>query len=377
LSQITPFRIDVPQAQLDDLRERLGRSLWPDELPGAGWSQGIPAADVRALAEYWRTGYDWRAHEARINELPQFTTTIDGQNVHFVHVRSPEPDAVPLLLTHGWPSSVVEYLDMIGPLTDPRAHGGDPEDAFDVVIPSIPGFGLSGPTTEAGWGRDRVARALAELMTRLGYERFVAQGGDFGALVSRELGIRNPERVIGAHVLQVFAFPSGDPEEMAKLTPDDYAKLEVLGRWEKAYSGYTEMQSRRPQTLAFGLADSPAGLLAWIGDMFEGYGENVGAVDRDALLTNLTIYWTTRTIASSMRFYYDDAQAGAWERGEASVVPTGVAVFPRDFRSIRVFAERANRIVHWTEMERGGHFGAIEAPGALVADLRAFVRGVI
>jgi epoxide hydrolase len=374
--EIMPFRIAAPQEQLDDLRVRLDRALWPDELPGAGWSQGIPGANVRALAEYWRTGYDWRAHEARINELPQFTTTIDGQNVHFVHVRSPEPDAVPLLLTHGWPSSVVEYLDMVGPLTDPRAHGGDPADAFHVVIPSLPGFGLSGPTTEAGWGRERVAAALAELMTRLGYERFAAHGGDFGALITRELGVRLPERVIGAHVLQVFAFPSGDPDEMAKLTPDDYAKLEVLGRWEKEYSGYTEIQSRRPQTLAFGLADSPAGLLAWTLDMFEGYGENVGAVDRDALLTNLTIYWLTGTIASSMRFYYDDAQAGAWEKEEPSLVPTGVAVFPRDFRSIRVFAGRANRIVRWTEFERGGHFGAIEQPEALVADLRTFVRDV-
>jgi pimeloyl-ACP methyl ester carboxylesterase len=265
---------------------------------------------------------------------------------------------------------------MVGPLTDPRAHGGDPADAFHVVIPSIPGFGLSGPTTEAGWGRERVAAALAELMSRLGYERFAAHGGDFGALITRELGVRVPERVIGAHVLQVFAFPTGDPDEMAKLTPEDYAKLEVLGRWEKEYSGYTEIQSRRPQTLAFGLADSPAGLLAWVLDMFEGYGENVGAVDRDALLTNLTIYWLTGTIASSMRFYYDDAQAGAWEKEEPSAVPTGVAVFPRDFGSIRVFAERANRIVRWTEFERGGHFGAIEEPEALVADLRAFVRDV-
>jgi epoxide hydrolase len=362
---ITPYRIEVPQAELDDLRERLGRSLWPDELPGAGWSQGIPVAEVRALAEYWRDGYDWRAHEARLNELPQFTTTIDGQNLHFVHVRSPEPDAVPLLVTHGWPSSPVEYLEMFGPLA---ASG------FDVVAPSIPGFGLSGPTTEPGWGRERVAGALAELMTRLGYERFVAHGGDFGALIARELGIRFPERVIGAHVLQVFAFPTGDPEEMGRLTPEDYGKLEVLGRWEKQYSGYAEIQSRRPQTLAFGLADSPAGVLAWVQDMFDGYGENAGAVDRDTLLTNLTIYWVTRTMASSMRFYYDDAQAGAWEKEEPSTVPTAVAVFPRDFRSIRVFAERANRIVRWTELERGGHFGAIEAPDALVADLRAFAR---
>ena len=245
---------------------------------------------------------------------------------------------MPLLLIHGWPSSPVEYLGMIESLRD----------AYHLVIPSIPGFGLSGPTTEAGWGRDRVAAAFAELMTRLGYERFAVHGGDFGALIARELGLRHPDRVLGAHVLQVFAFPSGDPEEMARLTPEDYGKLEHLGRWNREFSGYTEIQSRRPQTLAFGLADSPVGLLAWVLDMFDGYGDNVDGVARDALLTNLTIYWVTGTIASSMRFYYDDAQAGAWEQEEAGTVPTGVAVFPRDFRSIRPFAERANRIVHWT-----------------------------
>ena len=219
MSQIAPYRIEVPEAQLEDLRDRLGRTRWPDELPGAGWSAGTPAAEVRALAEYWRTGYDWRAHEARLNALPQYTTPIDGQQIHFIHAPSPEPDAVPLLLLHGWPGSVVEFLDLIGPLTDPRAHGGDPADAFHVVVPSLPGFGFSGPTGEAGWNRARVARALLELTRRLGYERFAVQGGDFGAMIARELGVLAPDRVIGAHMLQLFAFPSGDEAEMGRLDP--------------------------------------------------------------------------------------------------------------------------------------------------------------
>ena len=225
---IRPFRIAVPQAALDDLRDRLARTRWPDELPGVGWDYGVPVGYVKELVDHWRTGYDWRGWEARLNAYPQFTTTIDGQTIHFLHVRSPEPDATPLILTHGWPGSIVEYLDVIGPLSDPRAHDGDPGDASHLVIPSLPGYGFSGPTRETGWNRYRTARAWATLMDRLGYTRYGAVGNDAGSMISSELGRIDPEHVVGVHVTQIFSFPSGDPAELADLTPEEQRELETL-----------------------------------------------------------------------------------------------------------------------------------------------------
>jgi epoxide hydrolase len=372
--EIRPFRIDVSAADLEDLRDRLAKTRLPDELPGVGWSYGVARDFVNEMTEHWRTSFDWRKQEAVLNEFPQFTTTIDGTNVHFLHVRSPEPNAIPLILTHGWPGSVAEFLDVIGPLTDPVSHGVDAAEAFDLVIPSIPGYGFSGPTNDTGWDSARVAKAWDTLMKRLGYERYGAHGGDAGALITRELGILKPEGLVGVHMLQIFAFPSGDPEEMAKM--DDYEKegMKNLEDFE-ASSGYLKIQQTRPQTLAYGLTDSPAGQLAWNSELFAGFGgEAAETLDRDRFLTHVSIFWFTATAGSSAREYYEDAKSGAGYREMPNETPTGVSVFPYDFRSVRVFAERSNNIVHWSQFDRGGHFAASDAPDLLVEDLRTFFR---
>ncbi|WP_137290365.1 epoxide hydrolase family protein [Natronorubrum halophilum] len=382
---IQPFDIEVPQRDLEDLSERLAHTRWPDELPDAGWDYGVSLEYLRELVEYWRDTYDWREHEAAINEYPQFTTTIDGQTVHFLHVRSPDPDALPLILTHGWPGSIVEFLDVIGPLTDPGAHGGDPADAFHVVAPSIPGFGFSGPTSERGWDTAHIARAFAELMHRLGYERYGAQGGDVGAGVSPELGRLDSDRVVGVHVnaatMGFIPFPPFDPDEVADLTDAERERLERLEHFMDEQFGYHAIQSTRPQTLAYGLADSPVGLLAWIVEKFKEWTDEAAelpedAVDRDHLLTNAMVYWLTGTAGSAARLYYEDAHPGSQHRPlEPSETPTGVAVFSQDV-SIRRYAEQTNTIVHWSEFDEGGHFAAMEKPDLLVEDVRTFFRAL-
>ena len=267
-AELRPFELEIPQAELDDLRERLARTRWPNELPGGAWSRGVPLGYLRELAEHWRTRYDWREHEARLNELPQFTTTIDGANVHFLHIRSAEPDALPLIMTHGWPGSVVEFLDIIEPLTDPRSHGGDPADAFHLVLPSIPGFGLSGLAGDPGWTERRVARAFAELMDRLGYDRYGAQGGDVGAVISPDLGRVAPDRVVGVHVnaatVGFMPFPPLEETELNALTASEKARVERIAEFMSEEFGYAHIQSTRPQTVAYGLTDSPVGQLGWI-----------------------------------------------------------------------------------------------------------------
>lgn len=384
---LTPFHLDVPQADLDDLHQRLDRARWPDELPGVGWDYGVPLGYVRELARYWRHEYDWRAAEARLNSWPQFTTTIDGANVHFAHVRSPEPGATPLVMIHGWPGSIVEFEQVAGALTDPRAHGGDPSDAFHLVLPSIPGFGLSGPTRETGWEFRRVAAAFAVLMGRLGYARYGAQGGDWGAGISRELGRTDTEHVIGVHLnlLPDSAAPAElDAAELATLSPAErertQASWERNKRWRKERQGYADLQSTRPQTLAYGLTDSPVGQLAWIAEKFKEWTDShdrpEDAVDRDQLLTNVMLYWLTGTAGSSGRIYYERAHADYWGDPPApSTAPTALAVFPHDnFIPLRHIADRTNNIVRWTEYDRGGHFPAMEQPDLLVADIREFFR---
>jgi microsomal epoxide hydrolase len=373
-TDVRPFRIEVEQAEIDDLRERLGRTRWPDELPGAEWDYGIPLRQVKELAAYWADGYDWRKHEAGLNEFPQYTTTIDGQRIHFLHARSNEPNAVPLLLTHGWPGSVVEFTKVIGPLVDPRAHGGDAADAFHVVAPSIPGYAFSGPTTDKGWDVKRVAAAFDQLMRRLGYERYGAQGGDWGSTISRQLALSEPDHVIGLHVNMLASPPSGDPEEMKLLTDKEKSFVESANRFRQQGSGYFMIQSSRPQTLSYGLTDSPAGLLAWIGEKFHEWSDQ--PIDRDQMLTNISVYWFTGTANSSARLYFEFSHTGgSWGRVETCTVPTGVAVFPREIAPpIRRFAERSNNIVHWSEFDRGGHFAAMEEPDALVNDVRSFFR---
>ncbi|MFC8667387.1 epoxide hydrolase family protein [Streptomyces sp. NPDC057199] len=384
---IRPFVLDIPQSDLDDLHARLDLTRWPDELPGVGWEYGVPRDYLKELVRYWRHTYDWRAAEARLNEWPQFTTTIDGTNIHFAHIRSPEPDATPLIITHGWPGSIVEFLDVVGPLTDPRAHGGDPADAFHVVVPSIPGFGLSGPTRDSGWELRRVGAAFAELMDRLGYPRFGAQGGDWGAGISRELGRAFPDRVIGVHLnLLPGAHASAEPtpEELAALSPRERENTLASWRrneeWTRERLGYAVLQMTRPQTLSYGLTDSPVGQLAWIVEKFKEWTDSddrpEDAVDRDELLTNVMLYWLTGTAGSSARIYYERAHADGWgEPVQPSTAPTAVAAFPRDnFIPLRHVADRTENIVRWTEFDRGGHFAAMEEPDLLIGDVRAFFR---
>ncbi|MFE3257563.1 epoxide hydrolase family protein [Nocardia sp. NPDC059229] len=374
---ITPFRIDIAQSALDDLDNRLAGARWPDELPGVGWEYGISLEYMRELAEYWRTGYDWRVQEAELNKMPQFTTEIDGQNVHFLHVRSPQPDALPLLLTHGWPGSIIEFLDVIGPLTNPAAHGGDPAHAFHLVIPSLPGFGFSGPTTETGWNTGRVAAAWAELMLRLGYERYGVQGGDLGAFVSAELGRIAADHVVGVHLnAATFGFiPFGkvSDEERATLTESERARLERLADFLGDDNGYFQIQATRPQTISYALVDSPTGQLAWIMEKFKAWTFPTAdlpeqVIDRDRLLTNVMLYWLTGTAGSAARMYYENMHVQNWH-AQPSPTPIGVAVFAQDV-AIRRIGEQLNNIVHWSEFDRGGHFAAMEVPELLTADIR-------
>ena len=380
-TSIRPFRIDIPQSDLDDLHDRLARTRWPDELPGVGWSRGVPLDYLKGLVEYWRTGYDWRAWEARLNEFPQFITTIEGQTVHFLHVRSPEPDALPLVITHGWPGSVVEFMHVIGPLTDPRVHGADPADAFHVVAPSLPGFGFSTPG--AGWGVVRTAGAWAELLRRLGYERYGAQGGDIGSAVSGMLGGIDADHVVGTHVntdllaaAAVMSFQGGEPADATALAGIDPVDLERMRRFQAEGLGYIAIQSTRPQTLAYSLTDSPVGQLAWIVEKFQEWTDPAtdlpdDAVDRDLLLTNIALYWFTGSGASSSRFGFADPDRD-W--GTPSTAPQGWAVFGGSGSTIRRLFDPEHAIEHWTEFDRGGHFAAMEAPDLLVGDVRQFFR---
>lgn len=369
-NEITPFQIAIPDADLEDLQQRLLAARWPDELPDVAWDYGIPLQETQDLAAYWRDGYDWRIWEARLNTFPQFQTVIDGQNVHFLHVRSPEPDALPLILTHGWPGSIMEFIDVIGPLTDPRAHGGDPRDAFHVVAPSIPGFTLSGHTHERGWDVRRIARAWQVLMERLGYARYGAQGGDWGSAISRDLGLLAPEQVVGVHLNYLRINP---PADSVALRPGEAEQVEKLRQYNASVPGYIGIQSTKPQTLAYGLTDSPTGQLAWIAEKFHAWSDPRTPIDRDHLLTNVSLYWFTRTAGSSARIYYESARG----RGTPNPcpVPMAAAVFPYDIlQPVRSFAERVYDIRHWSEFDRGGHFAALEVPELLTGDIRAFFR---
>jgi pimeloyl-ACP methyl ester carboxylesterase len=376
---IEKFRIDVAQQDLDDLAERLARTRWPSVLPGPAWQRGVPVGYLRDLAAYWRDGFDWRAQEAQMNSVPQYTTQIDGQTIHFQHIQSPEPHAIPLLLIHGWPGSIVEFRHVIAPLSDPRAHGGDPAAAFDLVIPSLPGFGFSGPVTEPGWNSRRIAAALAELMRRLGYDRYGAQGGDFGAFVAPDLGRADPDHVIGVHVnaATMGFIPFGDiPDaEQATLSPAEKERMQRLGNYLTEGNGYFQMQATRPQTLSYALTDSPAGQLAWIVEKFKewtnsGHQLPEEAISRDDILTDVSIYWFTQTAGSAANVaYYEGMHSGDWP--SPSPVPTGVAVFAEDI-AIRRYAAQSNNIVHWSDFDTGGHFAALETPRLLIQDIRAF-----
>jgi pimeloyl-ACP methyl ester carboxylesterase len=371
LLMTNPFRIDIPQSDLDDLHRRLTEARFADPVPGdePDWSRGMPTTAVRELAEYWRDGYDWRAQEAALNAFPQFTTVIDGQPIHFLHVRSAEPDAVPLLLTHGYPSSVVEFLDVIGPLTEPGP------DAFHVVVPSLPGFGFSTPLSGAGWELARTTDAFAELMTRLGYDRFAAQGGDIGAGVTGRLAALYPERVIGTHVNSdrgTIALAGEQLPLPENLSEPEQAELDAAREAWKAGRGYLDLQSHKPETLAAALTDSPVGQLAWIAEKFQGWTSPDGGIGRDRLLTTVSLYWFTRSGATAARFLYEAAHSGhGWLA--PSTVPTGWAVF-NSSPVVRRIVDPEEKIEHWSDFAEGGHFAAMEASEAFVGDVRAFFR---
>ncbi|WP_198667481.1 epoxide hydrolase family protein [Glycomyces dulcitolivorans] len=413
-NEIRPFRIDVPQADLDDLARRLADTRWPSEPAGAGWSRGVPVGPLQELAEYWSTGYDWRAQEAELNRLPQFETEVDGQTIHFVHARSPEPDAVPLMLVHGWPSSITEFAAAVGPLTDPRAHGLDAGRAFHVVVPSLPGFGYSTPLRETGWNAERIAKAFNEIMDRLGYERYGVQGGDIGSWVAPEMARQAPERVIGVHMNATLTFPTGAEGEMEALSAADRERWQ---RMQAFNDGYLQIQGKSPQTLGYALADSPAGQLAWIYEKFAEWtdvpeGAPAAVPDRDFLLTDVSLYWFTRSGGSAAHFYYEfvsgaswsveewngagedgdwsaggaeagaegAAESGEWSGGGAESAawtpekletPTAVLLSKHDV-AVRPWAERDFNVVRWTEFDEGGHFFASERPALFTADVRAF-----
>ena len=367
---IQPFRIDIPQAQLDDLASRLARTRWIEELPDTGWERGVPPGYLKDLAGYWAGGFDWRKQEATLNQHPQYITEIDGQNVHFVHTRSPRADAIPLLLIHGWPGTPADFLAMTGPLTDP-GEAGTP--AFHLVLPSLPGHGFSGPVTEPGWNDGRVAAALAELMSRLGYDRYGVHGGDHGAFLAPRIGRDHAGHVLGVHVNALVTFPTGDPADIAALTSADQQRLAAMKQFQDDGSAYMQLAGTRPNTIAQLLADSPAGQLAWI---TEKYHEWAGqGIDRDTILTAASIYWLTGTARSVANYYYERFHDPAmFAPASKGTVPTGVAVFTTADFAIRAFAEKAHNITRWTEFETGGHFPALEEPGPLTGDIRAFFR---
>jgi epoxide hydrolase len=373
------FEIRVDDAALEDLRARLEQTRFPDQIEGTGWEYGIPIDYLRELVEYWRDEYDWRAHEARLNALSHFRTRIDGQSFHFIHERSPHPDALPLLVIHGWPGSIVEFLDVIPSLTDPEAHGGSAADAFHVIAPSLPGYGFSEPPRTRGWDVGRIARAFVELMDRLGYTRYGVQGGDWGAQVATRIGALDPEHCAALHL----NMPVADrPEEPVALTDDDKADLAAMARFQREESGYALEQGTKPQTLGAGLNDSPAGLLAWIIEKFRAWSDCDGhpekSYTRDQLITNVMLYWVTETIGSSARLYWEHLHAGSRSGAPRFVsVPTGVARYPKEVvRYPRAWVERAYNVTYWAVMPRGGHFAAMEEPLLFAEDLRTFFKTV-
>jgi len=383
-ADVTPFRIEIPDEELADLRQRLARTRWPEPATADGWAQGVPLPYLQELCGYWASDYDWRATEARLNGLGLFSTNLDGLDIRFLHVRSPHQGALPLIMTHGWPGSVVEFLKVIGPLTDPVAHGGNAADAFDVVCPSLPGFGFSGKPGRPGWGVERIAAAWAELMARLGYRRYGAQGSDWGTSISASLGQQDPGHVAGVHLVPPLAPP--DPATFGDLTERELEALASLGLSAAYDSGYSTEQATRPQTIGYALVDSPAALCAWIIEKFwawtdcDGHPENV--LTRDELLDNLMLYWLPGTGASAARLYWESMPqvrqqiSGTVTDTDTVLVPAGCSVFPKELqRPSRRWAEkRFTDIRYWNEPPKGGHFAAFEQPGLFTGEVRSFFR---
>ncbi|MFD3401033.1 epoxide hydrolase family protein [Kribbella sp. NPDC058693] len=346
------FRVEVPQTELDELHRRLDMARWPDQLPDVEWSYGVERERLRDVTEYWRTAYDWRRFEKRLNAHPQYVTEVDGQRVHYLHTKS---SGMPLLLLHGWPGAGSDYLELIEPLSQD----------FDLVIPTMPGFGFSGPTSATGWGVERIARAWISLMEELGYERYGVHGYDWGARIGPALARLAPERVIGLHLDGYLAFPQGE-----ELTEDEQQRLGGLDRWQAERSGYASIQGTRPQTLAYALVDSPIGQLAWNLEWYDDYGHRIGAISNDKILDGVTLTWLTGTAGSQARLYREGQSSWSTEV-EYCAVPTGLAVFPND-STVRKLVEREFDVVHYTEFDRGGHFAALEVPELVIGDLQDF-----
>ena len=376
MSEITPFTISTPEEQLTDLRNRINNTRWAEEECVDDWSQGIPLTYVREIADYWANQYDWRKSEQYLNTFDHFQTNIDDLAIHFIHQKSPHPDAYPLIITHGWPGSIVEFHKVIQPLVDPTKHGGKAEDAFHVVCPSLPGYGFSGKPSQAGWGVEKIAETWDQLMVRLGYENYGAQGGDWGAAVTTQIG-RNIGHCDAIHINMPIGRPT--PESLQDPTDEEKSALEGLTYYQEWDSGYSKQQSTRPQTLGYGLVDSPVGQMAWIIEKFwswmdcDGHPENT--LTRDELLDNVMLYWLTASGASSARLYWESF--GSFGGGDKVELPTGVASFPKEIiRSPRRWCEESYNITHWTTMPRGGHFGAFEQPELFINDLRIFFKTI-
>ncbi|MFP3463957.1 epoxide hydrolase family protein [Leifsonia sp. SIMBA_070] len=376
-TQIRPFAAAVPDADIADLKDRLGRTRWPDPETVRDWSQGVRLDNAKSLIQHWLHDYDWRRFETTLNQYPQYLTEIDGLDIHFIHVTSPNPDAMPLILTHGWPSSIVDFMKLIGPLTDPVAHGGRIEDSFDVVIPSLPGFGFSGKPAETGWNVERIAAAWTELMRRLGYTRWAAHGGDWGSVVTTTLGAMPPDGLVGIHLNTPYAFPADIPQA---LSPEEQHAVDTLALYGGPLGGSNHLQGTKPETPGFALADSPAGQAAWIYEKFQSKTDNQGlaedAIALDDILDTISLYWFTNTAASSARIYWENRTATM--AGPKLTLPVAVTVFPRDIPLLpRTWIEDTyTDLIHYAEAPRGGHFAALEQPEILVDELRAGLRSL-
>ncbi len=374
---VRPFTVAISDSEIDDLKQRLARTRWPDPETVPDWSQGVRLASAKALIKYWEREYDWHRFESELNRFPQFLTAIDGLDIHFIHVRSKNPTAMPLILTHGWPGSIGEFLKLIGPLTDPVAFGGDVEDSFDVVIPSLPGFAFSQKPTETGWGVPRIAKAWVELMTRLGYKRWAAQGGDWGAVVTSALGAMQPEGLLGIHLSSQYAFPAEIPD---LLSPDERRAVDTLALYTGDLGGSNHLQGTKPQTVGFALADSPAGQAAWIYEKFQSKTDNAGLAEdtlsTDDMLDVISLYWYTNSAASSARIYWENKSASM--AGPKLTLPVAVTVFPRDIPRLprSWIQDTYSNLIHHGEANKGGHFAALEQPEILISEIRTGLRSL-
>ncbi|PZU56830.1 MAG: epoxide hydrolase [Sphingobium sp.] len=374
---VQPFTVAIPQAQLDDLNRRLDATRWPDPELVSDWSQGVPLTQMQDLVAYWRTEYDWRRCETLLNSLPQYTTEIDDVEIYFLHIRSPNPDALPMIISHGWPGSVLEFAKVIGPLHDPAAYGGDVRDAFHLVIPALPGFSFSGKPRKTGWSVGRIASAWHKLMVRLGYERYVAQGGDWGAAITTSLGAHQPTGLAAIHVNLPMVLPKGPFDELNHGEAEMLRAMEYYQRWE---AGYSILQASRPQTLGYGLSDSPVGQAAWIFEKFQAWSDCSGnlfnILTRDEILDGIMLYWLTDSAVSSARLYWESYVGGF---GATTLdIPTGCSIFPKEiYRAPRSWADRCiHNIIHWNELDKGGHFAALEQPDLFVDEVRTCFRTV-